>query len=249
MQPALPGEGCVRHSRKRRVPSSLVRCRAVWSIGHQSFVVSVDQLLTTRQAAHKLKLKIVDLNALVQETGRAVADKVGQILSHRCTGPPLITVSAAWRGTRSWCCRAATRAVQAGGPATQHGARVGDATPVPPRPVAGQARGRALSRQRVLCGAQGEMSKDAPASVVWSAITTSREMHCVLTYISQAIDLLEDANRPLASRYEFAALIRRRQALPKVNRAARTHVPRQRATSLPSLPQKMAWRACASRSS
>lgn len=65
-----------------------LRRHAARAVGRQGFVVSVDQLLTTRQVAHKLKLKIADLNALVQETGRAVADKVRPMRAHRCTGPP-----------------------------------------------------------------------------------------------------------------------------------------------------------------
>ena len=55
----------------------------------QAFVVSVDQLLSTRQVAHKLKTKIVELNELVQGAGRDVADKVPSLRAlHVLPRPP-----------------------------------------------------------------------------------------------------------------------------------------------------------------
>ena len=38
--------------------------------------MSVDQLLSTRQVAHKLKTKVVELNSLVQDAGKDLAEKV-----------------------------------------------------------------------------------------------------------------------------------------------------------------------------
>jgi hypothetical protein len=60
--------------------------------GRQGFVVSVDQLLSTRQVAHKLKTRVAELNTLVQEAGKDLADKVRAPTAAETRTPPHLPV-------------------------------------------------------------------------------------------------------------------------------------------------------------